>query len=375
MIGELERFANVIEWLDKARWTYGGWWDGWNHKSVCNLSADQKVLAHWITYITDMQMSAKLVWTQGLPVFATIVQQYGDGADPRNLLRDKRVKKELGKVDTLKIDENLKFTPRYPWHYDQIQRTLEILVDYDRSLVQLMKSVVAPYRDNQRGLRPLAHALYLLTYANPNQYSTKDTREILRYTRGKLDKRFQEWDEDTTKGGQKRLWAALRDYVKHDKLRNCVEEVFPSWLQCVEPSDLELPGDVWNDVFANKLLYSLAERTGVNTQGKRGRSNVNTPTLARRIYNAVKASSPSTSFYPEQLDVSFDFASRMCDKSLCDICVFGRNEADDVCARPGPPKLCSILLILTGYKQTCKIEGCPIVAGDGKGLCEGQNMC
>jgi len=234
-----------------------------------------------------------------------------------------------------------------------------------------MKSVVEPYRGDQRGLRRLAHALYLLTYANPKQYSTKDAREILS-SKDKFEMSFQKWDKETTKGGQKRLWAALRDYVKHDKLRNCVEEVFPSWPLYVEPSDLELPGDIWNEVFANKLLYSLANRTGVNTQRKRGSTNVNTPTLARCIHDRVKASNPS--FYPEQLDISFDFASRMCDKSLCDICPFGKNEVYDFCARPGSAKLCPILLILTGYKQHCKIEGCPIVAGDGKGLCEGQNI-
>lgn len=373
-MGELGRFVNVIEWLDKARWAHAGWWDGWNDKSVFNLSADQKILAHWITYVTDMQMSAKRVWTYGLPVFAAIVEEYDNVADQRNLLLKKRIEKGSGKVDTLKIDENLKFTPRYPDHYDKIQRTLDILVEYGKSLVQLMKLVVEPYRDNQRGLKRVAHALYLLTYANPKQYSIKDTREILS-SKGKFEISFQKWDKETTKGGQKRLWAALRDYVKHPKLRNCVEEIFRSWPQCVDPSDLELPGDVWNNVFANKLLYSLAERTGVNTKGKASSSKVNTPTLARRMYDTVKASNPSTSFYPEQLDISFDFASRMCDKSLCDICPFGKNQAYDFCAQPGPTKLCPVLLILTGYKQNCKIEGCPIVAGDGKGLCEGQNIC
>ncbi|GEM_PF-4255203 len=79
-MGELGRFVKVIEWLDQARWKDSDWWDGWKHESVRNLSADQKVLAHWVTYITDMQMPSKLVWRHGLPVFATIVKQYVDGA-------------------------------------------------------------------------------------------------------------------------------------------------------------------------------------------------------------------------------------------------------------------------------------------------------
>jgi len=80
-------------------------------------------------------------------------------------------------------------------------------------------------------------------------------------------------------------------------------------------------------------------------------------------------------FIVQQLDISFDFASRMCGKSLCDICVFGKNEAEFFCSRLGPSRLCPVLLILVGYKQTFKIEDCPIVASDGKELCEGQNIC
>jgi len=371
-MGELERFVKVVEWLDEARWKDSGWWEGWKHESVCNLSADQKVLAHWVTYVTDMQMPAKLVWGRGLPVFGTIVKQYADGADPANVLRDKLVERESGRVHTLKVGEDLKFTPRYSKQYDEIERTLKILVEYDRSLVQLMKSVLDHYHDKERSLRRLAHALYLLTYTK--QYGHEDASDILRRNGTKLDIEFQEWDKKTTEGGQKRLWAALRDYVKHDELRNCVEEVFPSWPRYVEPSWLELPGDIWNEVFANKLLYSLAERTGVNAQGKRGSPNINAPTLARRIYSAVKASNPSMSFYPEQLDVSFDFASRMCDKDLCDICVFGRNEAIQFCSRPGPERLCPVLIISSGYKRPCHVQTCPVIAHLGMGICEGRTL-
>ena len=368
---ELKRFVKVIKWLDQARWKGSGWWDGWKHESVDSLSAGQKVLAHWITYITDMQMSAKIVWTKGLPVFATIVKRYSDGANPD--VSRYRINNGDKKVDTLRIDGNLEFTPRYSWHYNQIQRTLEILVDYNRSLVKFMQSILESYHDN-KGLRPLAHALYLLTYANPNQYNTENTREILSSSRSKLDSEFHKWDKRTTKGGQKRLWAALRDYVKHDKLRSCIVKDFPSWQRYLEPSDLELPGDVWNNRFAENLIYDLAERAGIDTYEGRSGHNVNAPTLARKVYEEViRATGLGREFYPEQLDVSFDFASRMCDKDLCDICIFGANKAVDFCSKPGPSKLCPILLILTGYKQTCKVKGCPIVDNTGVGLCKKQN--
>jgi len=365
---ELERFVKVVGWLDEARWAKADWWDGWKSGSVTQLklSPDQKVLAHWLTYITDMKMSAKIVWTRGLPVFAAIVKEYVDVDDPSKLLRNRRKPKGKGKVDTYRINDNLEFTPRYPYHHDQIKRTLVILKEYDKSLVQFISKIIELYGNSDIGIREIAHALYLLTYTDSKKLSVSKTIKILQ-NRDELDRSFKKWNKNTT-NNKKRLWAALRDYVKHDKLCKCFNNNLPKWSEYINLSDLELPGDVWNGLFAEKMLFPLAERNGVDTKGKRGKSNVNAPMLARRIYEKIA----SASFYPEQLDVSFDIASRMCDKSLCDICVFGKNKAKDFCAEPGSSKLCPVILILTGNKQDCSTEYCPIITGDGKGLCKGQ---
>ena len=374
MNDELIQFVRVINWLDRARWQVEEWWEGWDHQNVISLSEDQKILAHWITYITDMQMPAKLVWSKGLPVFAKIVERYSEGEKANKLLpTEYTIQKENTKgVAPLGYDIGLKFTPRYPQHYEQIQRTLEILEDHHRSLVKFMKSVLESYHGD-RGLKYVACALFILTYANPKQYSLEDARQILSPSKNSLDldREFQKWEKTTTKGGQKRLWAALRDYAKGKPLLRCIENIFPSWQKYIYLPDLELPGDIWNERFADILLYTLADRAGIDTKTKRGKdTNINTPTLARKIYDEIKREDCSTLFHPEQLDVSFDFASRMCDKSLCDICIFGKNEASEFCSKPGPLKFCPVLFILTGYKRKCEVEGCPVIDNVGKGLCK-----
>lgn len=378
MMDELQQFVKVIEWLDQARWNQknADWWgSGWRQETVRSLPADQKVLLHWITYITDMQMSADYVWSKGLPVFAVVVKQYSEGKDPDRLfLRvndglnselPRRVINGDNKVDTLQVDEKHKFTPRYSWHFDQILRTLKILTDYDRSLVKFIKSHLQG--GDNTNLRSLAHVLYLLTYANREKYSEEYTRRLFGSERTLLSSEFHKWDQNTTKGGQKRLWAALRDYVKHDKLLKCIEENFPGWQYYVDKSDLELPGDIWNNRFFEYLVYDLAKKEGIDVE------KVNSSTLARSIYNSIKKREVSTSFHPEQLDVSFDFASRMCSNELCDICIFGDNGAADFCSEPGSSKLCPVLLILAGYRQCCTIEDCPIIANTGIRLCKGQS--
>ncbi len=373
---ELQQFARVIIWLDDARWAGDGWWEGWDSQTVNGLTNSQKILAHWVTYVADMRMPARIVWGRGLPVLAKIVADYNAGAPSSGLLKGYQ-EEPIGststgmKGPTLKVtNPPLEFTPRYKWQYDQIQRTLELLDDYGRSLPDFMKSLVQLYGNAPGALRRLAHALYILTYANPRDYPKEKARRILvPDSRTELEADFQRWDRSTTKGGQKRLWAALRDYLKHKELRRCLEGTFIWPSQYLDLSQLELPGDIWNERFTDKLLCSLAEGACIPTRTDGGKP-LNSATLARQIYCRIKSNNPSTAFYPEQLDVSFDFASRMCDKRLCDICVFGKNEAARFCSEPGPGRLCAALLITCGYKRACAAENCPVRSGAGSSLCK-----
>ncbi|MCX7975052.1 MAG: hypothetical protein N3B16_11230, partial [Candidatus Aminicenantes bacterium] len=74
---ELHRLAFLlICWLDEARWETEKLGIGWDDPACQSLNSHEKGLAHWITYITDMQMRADLVWERGLPIFAELVHEY-----------------------------------------------------------------------------------------------------------------------------------------------------------------------------------------------------------------------------------------------------------------------------------------------------------
>ena len=325
-----------------------------------------------------MRMPAKDVWAKGLPVFSRIIHDYTLGAHPVGLL-DLYYEKPLPlrpKLPTLVVrGTQLRFTPRYWFQYRQICRTLILLDGYDRSLVRFMKSFVDRYADERNALRRLAHALYVLTYrskeSHPIDQEIDEAKTLLRPEgRYELDQDFCKWDHNT-QSGQKRLWAALRDYFKHKELRSCIQETFSWPTEHFHLSQLELPGDIWNDVFNKKLIYRLAQVAGVQTHIGKGNSVKNSPMLARDIFDRILTFDSDTPFYPEQLDVSFDFAPRMCDQGLCDICVFGRNEAIQFCSKPGTGKLCPVLIISAGYRRRCHVQTCPVITGTGMGLCEG----
>ena len=131
---ELRRFANIICWLDDARWATDELWLWWDHQACKALNPEQKVLAHWITSITDMRMPADIVWKRGLPILAELVQDYTQTTlTPQALIGRYSGPLDVSKrtVRTLSNRSGtLTFTPRYSWHYDQMTRTLDILTAY-----------------------------------------------------------------------------------------------------------------------------------------------------------------------------------------------------------------------------------------------------
>lgn len=132
---------------------------------------------------------------------------------------------------------------------------------------------------------------------------------------------------------------------------------------------LELPGDVWNEMFSKNLIVPLAEKAEI--PNLKARKNYRPPpVIARKIYEAIE-NQLNFVFYPEQFDISFDFAPRMCDNKMCNICPFGKNGSSHVC-HGNKEKICSVLLVACGYQKQCTPEDCPIIQGHGEGLCRGS---
>jgi len=191
--------------------------------------------------------------------------------------------------------------------------------------------------------------------------------EKLLQTKGELESKYFQWLRHRF---HKRLWAAFRDYVKpgsyyaHVFLQALKEAEVNSILHLLQQErkqvlcSLELPGDTWNLTF-NQMLFQ---------------NTINHPSELRHYYNRLRADGRlSDEFYPEQFDVSFDFAPRMCDRGEESICPFkNSSKLKMYCiGNSGKGKLCPVTRILCGYENECLSFECPILAGTMENICSG----
>ena len=120
---------------------------------------------------------------------------------------------------------------------------------------------------------------------------------------------------------------------------------------------MELPGDVWN----NNAMF----RDGLFTPHLRNaRKSWDMPRTVREVYAELS----NTHFYPEQLDVTFDFVPRMCSKRSCGYCFFG-GGTQRLCHQR-KDLLCPVTLATCGYEHTCDPDGCPFKANTLAGTCK-----
>ncbi len=79
------------------------------------------------------------------------------------------------------------------------------------------------------------------------------------------------------------------------------------------------------------------------------------PRTIREIYNHINKIG-SISFYPEQLDVTFDFVPRMCQREMCAVCFFGGGIKKVCHEKEG--LLCPVVIYSCGYKHLCDPYNC-----------------
>ncbi|MCD6542061.1 MAG: hypothetical protein J7K38_01895 [Thermoplasmata archaeon] len=392
----LVKLLKTISWLDDCRW------DEENQREFINFSRDdltnsEKILTHWICYITNRQMKSRHVWEDGGYIFSALVHDYyyrvgsttGDRGSIEELIRRYYHEDKVEKKQKFYFEyEGRIYTPRFPKKDKEcIQRTLEILDESElvfggqrRNIVAFILHIIERFKNKHTDelLQRVACALYLLTYDAKGKDILKDDE--------KFEKKFDKFKRSIT-NGKKRLWAALRDYKKgwYSKIfKGAIEEVVGKaeadrWIEIWDglPNyQLELPGDVWNNypairksLLAKALdINSIKERKGNDNKKERTRD---IPQIIRELYNQLKREGIDFGkFYPERFDITFDFAPRMCDKGLCHICIFGENGAEFICI-PSKDKYCPVALICCGYTVKCRGEkNCIIRQGISKGICE-----
>ena len=403
----------VVSWLDDIRWNQDSGFFLLNNEIFEGLDESGKALVHWLCYITDRMRTVDQIWKKGGLVFSELVRDYqnvdsDEGffnlfVGPEGYLPEK-VREEKGKVQSKKENDtrsekmlekmgkfqskkknDIIYAPRYPRDMYSILRTLFILRDYDKSLFNYLNIHEGFWRGGTDPLGRMAFLLYLLTYSDTEKsYKTLNEKNIHNFKKRMeaekssfltvltdFSSNFETWNK-SKRFGNKRLWAAIRDNLKFTVLSEAFEtNVLKNIKKETLIHMLEFPGDVWNNRFVRNLLEPLIENQHIGRKKVYLKSN--SSMSLRRMYNWLENSSVDMGeFYPEQFDISFDFAPRMCEKQLNYICPFGENGAKNICIGESiaTAKLCPVVLVACGYIHTCNSDKCPVHEGVGIDVCE-----
>ncbi len=398
----MRRILETFAILDQIRWSHD---TNYNLINYCveDLTADEKLLTHWLCYIVDRQTPFRRIWDVGGYVISHLVHTYtsNDGAVDELLKRyihrwedhgrpKVRLECELAaknsRLERRDITEGpVRFASRFmPEDLLLIFRTLFMLDKLtNRSLAGFIAQACEGADDPRTAIRQIAAALFALTYAaggnvsaqqldasikSMGQKSQEDAKPYLNDRTACIGR----WTDAFCPSGKKRLWCSLRDYLKSPefsgyfvvalrKVGVCDADRWcrgSEWLR--KGMDvIELPGDVWNNrpIFRGGLFSPYLENE---------KPRMDMPRVIRTIYE-IMAAEDDLCFYPEQLDVTFDFVPLMCERQMCDICLFG-NGISLVCHQK-PELICPVALASCGYYTLCEPENCGLKHDQAEGLC------
>jgi len=142
---QFERIARIVRWLDMKRWEDARRSGYIDNPIFIRLSHEQKILVHWLCYITDRRRPWQEVWTNGGQVFSELVDAYvkddcASPADLRKLLSRTRFLAKGKEIDAFRslIHPSLTFAARFPADLFSIARTLVWLFDYRKSVTRFL---------------------------------------------------------------------------------------------------------------------------------------------------------------------------------------------------------------------------------------------
>jgi hypothetical protein len=399
---KLRDVLGIFSALDAARWSNTG---NYNLINYCgeDFSPDEKLLTHWLCYITDRQTAFQRVWEVGGYVISHLVRAFTKGGT----LLDDHLKLSSGEEGTeqeglrlecplvrpnprlrfYKSEKNpVKFASRYmPSDALSIYRTLLILDCLaGRSFARFVYLAVNGEAKKEDAVRKLAAALDFLTYADIGNVSEdsvqarmtalrtsmeEDLNAFRRDRNGFIATLSEKFERDPFK--KKRLWCSIRDYLKSPEfnlhLVAALEKIDRNeahlWrrenIDQATLAAMELPGDVWNNniIFRDGLFSPHLGATP---------KTWDMPRTIRAIHTQMAG--PKAAFYPEQLDVTFDFVPRMCANLQCHRCVFG-GGIDKLCHQQRG-LYCPVILAACGYFSPCDPDNCTFKSDSVRGLCQ-----
>lgn len=397
---KLASILDIFSALDDVRWSYTANYNLINH-CADDFTPDEKLLTHWLCYITDRQTAFERVWEVGGYVLSHLVRSfYRDGKTPEQIMLDHlRTPSDNSGVHLecpLCSQSNrlahyeiltspVEFASRYmPSDAISIYRTLVILdAVAKRSFTAYIHLAVSGQSDQSGAIQRLAVALHFLAYADVGQVTAKDVRGRIASLPTDIQAKITAFktnhepflanlEKDFWPHGKKRLWCSIRDYLKSPEFNPVLIDA----MNAIDPAEtqrwkrgsatlqtalavMELPGDVWNN---NRIF-----RDGLFTPHLGPIPKTWDMPLTVRAIHAEMPSGKSD-FYPEKLDVTFDFVPRMCEKRNCHICLFGKGVARLCHQKPG--LYCPVTLVACGYVHSCTPTDCKFKEAKVAGLCQ-----
>jgi len=390
---KMRSILDTFSALDDIRWSEEA---NYNLINYCcdDLIASEKLLTHWLCYITDRQMPFERIWDVGGYVISHLVRSYTRTPeksvkdllsvylrrDGKNMRMESPIENPTPRLKPYGITGNtVSFASRYmPEDSILIFRTLSVLDRVaNRSLSRFINTAAEGEADTGKAIRRVAASLNRLTYeaggaVSASEYDTRISEEVKNILSFQL-KLDREPEEELF--GRKRLWCSLRDYLKSPEFNpifiEALREMGASDINRWKRSNpglkaalhvLELPGDVWNnaDIFRQGLFSPYVANE---------RKTWDMPRTVRKIYEILGRPS---SFYPEQLDVTFDFIPRMCERRMCSVCLFG-DGIKEVCHQK-KNLLCPVVLSSCGYRYRCNPENCRLKTDQVRGFCMSSSL-
>jgi hypothetical protein len=362
------------------------------------LDSPGKVLTHWLAYVTDRQQPYRRVWKVGAPIFAEIVAAYAKRKEPPlQILGDfAQPGTDKDSVDAFVSSRQprVKYKPRYGADLRSVAKTLVLLNSFERNLVRYLSdhwgfcaAAAGPPSEGDTPTARVAFLLHLLTYDSKEMNSKavsvhdreleekldKESKRVMGVLGDQTEAHYKKWLPNRF---HKRLWAALRDYVKPrsplrgyfmSALSSCQNEEFRRYVdehtqEILE--NLEVPGDIWNRRFFQKVFEKKTTK----------------PEELRKQYAELRNRLEGNP-YPEQFDFSFEYSARMCDDDWGAICPF-RSDADSKIKLYCLPYMgievekcrqlpCPVAMLTCGYEYTCEPASCAIREALTENLCPG----
>lgn len=382
---KLSNKLEIMHFINNARWDSGDseihnyytplYYDGIGHLDE-NQQKEAKLLSHLLTYISNRQISFRLCFKAGSYVYSYLVYRFfrEPGTSVDDILSDSFKNNRLTAPNTDQKKE-IVFSSRFmPTDIVCIYKTLKTLDrNYKRSFRDFLNK-------NSSSVKNLAEAFFKLTYQDVGTWSfslsnsdkTKNNDKILLNDNNSIN--FKKLDEHIKISKQtfnpysaKRLWCVLRDFLRGDLFKGDFKDIIgEDYFQKLSLSDLELPGDVWNnnDTFLKCFWEDkLSDQKGHNL-----------PERIRSFYDQYKE---QTAFIPEDYDITFEFVPRVCgEKRDFKFCPFNLGDSRnlDLChgetdkhsrildlCHGETDKLCPVIKFCSGFNKVCVgLNECPI---------------